>query len=556
MRRGEAAARLRVGLLLGDEWLDARACGVIALLRASAEIRIEWVGLLAEDELDLETRSIPRTLRLLIWADRRVRSAAAEPDTLERLVDVLPDFPLLAPDRWQRGWGSDCDSEFDDHPEYATTRPDLLVVLAPCSSAASLAHRSGVEVWWFESDGGHTATLLEGFEPVSRGEPLSRVRLLAADPERNVRMLGLAEYRTHPGSPTMNGGLLRYGGIRLFDDALKRMVAYGTDRPWPDADPERGCREGDDRVDSGAVRQAFPLLGRALATAVRSRLGDRSDDVQWSVGLADAGAVRWDRGQLGPMSWLEPPDDVFYADPFLVQRGGDTWLFMEVLRYADRKGFIAAVNASDRDSWTSPVPVLERPFHLSFPCIIEHGGDVFMLPEQVQSGELVLYRSDRFPEGWRPHATLLTNVEAADPVLLRYGGLWWLFYSSAQHGSHDNNLQLYYSERLEGPYTRHPKSPVREALLGSRMAGQFFVDAGRLIRPAQDCRADYGNALAFFEVNALTPDDYREEQLALLTANRAVEFGLGTHSYSRTPSLVAVDGFRYRRHRGRSFKAR
>jgi hypothetical protein len=170
-----------------------------------------------------------------------------------------------------------------------------------------------------------------------------------------------------------------------------------------------------------------------------------------------------------------------------------------------------------------------------------------MLPEALKTRRLVLYRSHAFPGDWRPHAVLLEGVRIADPVLLRHEGYWWLFFSSGDYKSFDNNTQLYYSPELDGPYRRHPGSPIHEGLAGSRMAGAIFQEGERLIRPTQDCRSRYGEALVFKEILALNPDSYQEKTVGRITPRDDWPFNLGTHSFSRSGSLVALDGLRLRR---------
>lgn len=65
------------------------------------------------------------------------------------------------------------------------------------------------------------------------------------------------------------------------------------------------------------------------------------------------------------------------------------------------KGDIAAAESTDRGfTWTPLGVVLTEDWHLSYPFVFEHEGDIFMMPEGSRSGQLKLYRAVDFPNEW------------------------------------------------------------------------------------------------------------------------------------------------------------
>ncbi|NGX16871.1 hypothetical protein [Wenzhouxiangella sp. XN24] len=258
-------------------------------------------------------------------------------------------------------------------------------------------------------------------------------------------------------------------------------------------------------------------------------------------------AADWRKQRFDEVRWIDVAEDRLLADPCLVAKDGVTWLFMEELRFREGKGFISVMNAACPEEWANAEPVLVLPHHVSFPGVFEYRNEYFMLPEQSESGRLVLYHSRAFPHDWQPCATLLEDMVVADPVLLEEGGYWWLFFSFCNEDGADDNTQLYYAEHLDGPYKRFAGSPIHEGLKGSRMAGQVFRENGKLIRPAQDCRRHYGEAIIFQEITELTPESYSERTVARVGPRKDWPFNLGVHNYSRAGGIVAIDGFRYRR---------
>jgi len=48
--------------------------------------------------------------------------------------------------------------------------------------------------------------------------------------------------------------------------------------------------------------------------------------------------------------------------------------------------------------WRSKNVALAKPFHLSYPFLLEQNGDVLMVPESHKAGEIALYRAHAFPD--------------------------------------------------------------------------------------------------------------------------------------------------------------
>jgi hypothetical protein len=128
-----------------------------------------------------------------------------------------------------------------------------------------------------------------------------------------------------------------------------------------------------------------------------------------------------------------------------------------------------------------------------------------------------------------------------DPTLHHHENHWYLFTNVSENGSSTSDeLFLFVSERLEGPFVPHPASPIVCDVRRARMAGRLFHHHGRLIRPAQDCGPGYGNAVVFNEVLELGPTIYRERQLSRL-APRLKRQVAGCHTYNVYAGVEVLD---------------
>ena len=167
-----------------------------------------------------------------------------------------------------------------------------------------------------------------------------------------------------------------------------------------------------------------------------------------------------------------------------------------------------------------------------------------MMPESAASNQLELYRASRFPDEWELHSVMLADTSARDATIHRDRSGYWLFatISGSGGGAHDE-LFVFTSDSLAGPWAHHPRNPVISDVRWARPAGGLFEHHGRLIRPAQDCSERYGGAVVFREITTLDRRHYRERTLVEQAADWAP--GLrATHTYNRGGGWEVLDGCR------------
>lgn len=220
-----------------------------------------------------------------------------------------------------------------------------------------------------------------------------------------------------------------------------------------------------------------------------------------------------------------------------------TFLFVEDWDRARRKGSIAVAEV------VGGVPgafrtVLEEDHHLSYPFVLEATEGLFMIPEQGQSGAVHLYEAVDFPWRWRRGPQLVLG-EFFDPTLLvRQDGCWlWL---SRGGTLYSDELHLFHSVRVEGPFEPHPLNPVSRLSRRCRPAGRTFCHGDTLYRPAQFSEGGYGRGLLLYSVDELSRTQYRESLVRSLSPWPDRD---GVHHVSSAGGLLALDANRYRRER-------
>jgi hypothetical protein len=231
----------------------------------------------------------------------------------------------------------------------------------------------------------------------------------------------------------------------------------------------------------------------------------------------------------------------FYADPFLHRANGRTFLFVEEYPYAGRKGLISAAEVVGDRLLTAPVPVLERPYHLSYPFVFEFEGEFYMIPETGENRSVELYRAVEFPWKWELSVTLMKGAVFSDATVLFHDGLWWLFVATDWFGaSTQDELSIFYSEALQGDWEPHLANPVKSDGRSSRPAGRIVAQGGRLFRPAQNCDRAYGTGIVWFEITELTPTRFSEREIVAWDGQAELSMD-GLHSYDQLGSLQTID---------------
>lgn len=345
---------------------------------------------------------------------------------------------------------------------------------------------------------------------------------------------------TDPVSLQRNRNVAYWKGARF---ALRRLEDVANGRWRPHGAPAR---------PPPAAAAAFPSSTQTLRHAAtvtrrvaRRKLRHAALQHQWFVGLRRRRADRLPHEDPAPWSVVLPPPDRSYTDPFVVEHGGETFLFLEVLVHARGRGELAVARVEPDGRLTGVEPILPLDHHLSYPYVFRDGGRTYMIPETGEARSVQLFAATDFPRRWERVATLLDGVNAVDATVLAHGGRYWMWVSIAAPGGRlSDETFLFSSDRLDAGWTPHPRNPVVSDARRARPAGRPFVHRGRLIRPSQNCSGRYGASVVFNEVEVLTAGDYRERPCGSLRPGWAARPNLAAHTYTFGGEWEATDGLR------------
>ena len=232
--------------------------------------------------------------------------------------------------------------------------------------------------------------------------------------------------------------------------------------------------------------------------------------------------------------------DLMFADPFILEVKGDRIeILAEELKYLFPAASLVKLTVSLKTfELLERKVILRNGSHFSFPNIIRKEDMVYILPENIASGSLNLYRYDVSRDCCVFDKKLL-NIPASDPDIVYWNGSFWLF--ACKKGTDQQDLYLWKSEDIFGKYQPLDGILIKSNRRGSRMAGNFFEFNGKLYRPAQDCEGSYGAGIILQEVIALSENNYVEKEVAELYPVH-VGYKDGIHTINFRSGWCVIDG--------------
>ena len=263
--------------------------------------------------------------------------------------------------------------------------------------------------------------------------------------------------------------------------------------------------------------QKLSILISRTFDRVRSRLRRTFRQSQnWQVGWLEP-------GQSAAIDTYHLPNhkSIWFADPYIWRdQQQRLWILCEHYdEDCDSLGRIALFEVNEDRQAVSHGIILEEHFHLSFPRLIEHGSKLYCTVESCKSRDVRLYESDSITEGWKLRRVLLEGEGFIDPMLFMHeDGYWYLFVSTTSVPSLKREvapeLRLFFcADLFNGEFCEHPQSPLMISSRGGRNGGMLRLDKTYRVAQQTGYGGVYGESIALFRIDELSPTAYRETPL-------------------------------------------
>lgn len=327
---------------------------------------------------------------------------------------------------------------------------------------------------------------------------------------------------------------------------LHDLHAFGWEHVRRQAMPESPRVDVAGRAPLALAADVARLILPSVTSRVRRTLAPPPPSVHlWHVGMRPLKEPLY--SAPGPrdatnFTWLEAPLGHYWADPFLFERDGKVYLFVEDFVYDRQFAGISYAEVFADGTLGPATSCLDPGFHLSFPYVFEHEGEIYMLPESLSNGTITLYRAKRFPDQWVQEKVLFQG-NATDTALLREGGKFYFFTTLFDRDDRGMKTILFVADSLTGVWRMHPSNPISSDVRVGRGAGTIFRGDGRLLRPVQNCGPCYGYGFTLQEILTIDPERYDERPFCWVDPGNLAIPAQGVHTYNLAGNFEVIDSY-------------
>ena len=274
---------------------------------------------------------------------------------------------------------------------------------------------------------------------------------------------------------------------------------------------------------------------------LRQRIKSFSNEC-WNIGFIQNSLDGILNGEDIRVKWVKHSyKKSWFADPFILDvTDSEIHVLVEEFYEPIQRGRISRVIVDRKTYELKKLDVvLELSTHLSFPAIIRRNDDIFIYPENGESGELNVYQY--FPETneCKRIETILQEA-VADAIMMRIEGKDWLF-CTKQPDPNGNTLYVYQKNK-SGDFKVVSKYVFDEKV--ARMAGDFFEHDGRIYRPTQECNIQYGHAVTLQEVT------FKDGKFSFSEVRRMYsvhpQLTIGMHTFNMYNGVIVTDALGFK----------
>lgn len=412
---------------------------------------------------------------------------------------------------------------------------ESIILNLSCSDIEGLLREyPGKEIWAVEYHG-KNVSFFEGygigyFEIASHADTI-RVDLVKYDSDNKRHVVESAFYNPH------------FSACRNFQKMLSTMpkvivknIVWGrTEQRELDAD----SNIGEQPFLKYLTIFYFNIIKKYWAVIANKVFGYYNE--RWTVAI---GQGRILQDGLNSLHIQKMPNGEFWADPFIVEKGGNQYLFFERFPFDKKKGIISVGDV--KNGYVHNVrDIIEQPYHLSYPNVFEEDGIYYMIPECSANNRVEIYKSVEFPDKWELFSSGFEGESLVDTCYYKdENGQRWLMASCSWNNieTHNEVFNIYQIDSLRlKKITPHKLNPIFIDSRKGRNGGHIFMEKGKPIRSAQDNRrGKYGHGVSLQQIDTLNINEYLEHPVASVLGCMVDGFD-GTHQLCQAKQSFVID---------------
>jgi hypothetical protein len=272
--------------------------------------------------------------------------------------------------------------------------------------------------------------------------------------------------------------------------------------------------------------------------------------MQWNIGISRGDIKQIIRDKKCNLSFKWLPlngSGKSIADPFLFRsKEGELNIIYEDFSMVDlnKYGTLEMFTLSEEFNIIAAQKILDTKSHISYPFVFKENETTYIIPESRKKNKVSIYEYDFDTNSLKNEKVLIDNCPLLDSTILKYHDKYWLFATLGDNLYDHSKLYIYYADSLHGPYTAHPKNPVKFSLKSSRPAGNFIMVDGEIYRPSQNCEMHYGHSITINKIIKLDEFEFIEQPHLELSAEKGSGFNEGLHTINILDDIIVIDGIR------------
>lgn len=541
--------KLRIGLLVDAIEVPAWSYALIERIVKSDFAEIDILILNGADKIQRNRiNSLYQTPSYFLYnlyrkLDKKLYKALPDAFAVTDAASLLAGIPILTMIPKQ---SLACDEfEAGDIEEIKARNLDVIVRLGFGVLKGEILHASKFGVWSFlHSDCEVMRGGPPGFWEVFLRVPVTgtTLQVLVDESDKGV-VLGKVISSTDVLSVNRNKNNYYWAGLDLLTRKLNQLRDLGADRFFENVKTLNADIKFSEKVNRFPKNfEMATHLPRHVLKLIILKIRKFFIMDQWIL-LFDISNNSNDR--FAEYKKIFPPKNrvKIWADPFVISKDNHYYIYFEEMEHG-KKGHISLLVLDENGRYGNPVKVLEKPYHMSYPFIVEWESDYYMIPESAENKSIDVYKCTRFPDEWAYHSTLMDGVRAADTTLFFHQEKWWLFTNMQEYegASNCSELYLFHSDTPFGnKWVPHPLNPIVSDVRRARPAGGIFTENGEIFRPSQDCSMRYGYAMRISKILKLDENDYQEVEVEYIQPDWSPNIK-ATHTINRKNRITLIDG--------------